>query len=128
MINIFNNIFKKKSSKNHVSSQEPLKYNSITFSIDQLDRIKIDIFFENEKHSYAETFGKVLYGINHGLYEDKILECLVSLSKTNPLLVAPIQQALTAWGIMLIDKADSEQKQNDQPIPFIKPTSVFHSK
>jgi hypothetical protein len=124
MINIFKKFFAINKPKQQASIEEPVKCNFITFSIDQWDRMRIDIAIQNEGSNYAETFGKLLYAVNHGLYEDKILECLIALSKSNPSLVPPIQQALTSWGIMIIDKTSEDMKK--YPEPFVKPTSVFH--
>lgn len=114
-----------KSKNRSISYEENIKHNSITFSIDQLDKMKIDIVLQSDGVSYADTFGKLLYGINHAVYEDKILECLVSLSKSNPDLVPSIQRILTTWGIMIVSKETNTQKSSAS-IPFIKPTSVFH--
>ena len=120
---LFSGFFIKKNKS--LSYTEDIKNNIVIFSIDQWDRMTIDIVFENNSASCAETFGKLLYNINHGSYEDKILECLVTLSKNNPELVPMIQKALTSWGIMIINK-DVNSKSEINQTPFIKPTSVFH--
>jgi hypothetical protein len=121
MINLFKKFFQDKNNKS-VTYTENVKQNKITFSIDQWDRMTIDINFENQDVSCVETFGKILYNMNHGVYEDKILECLVTLSKTNPVLIPSIQKVLTTWGIMVINKDPGPDKNHS---PFIKPTSVF---
>lgn len=127
MIKLFKDFFSKKENKS-VSHTENVKQNSIMFSIDQWDRMTIDIVFQNEDMPCAETFGKLLYSINHAIYEDKILECLVALSKTNPSLVPSIQKALSSWGIMIINKDHGSSGSEKNKSPLIKPTSVFNNK
>jgi hypothetical protein len=124
MLKLFKKIFGKPEKKS-ISHTENVKQNKIIFSIDQWDRMTIDISFQNEDMPCAETFGKLLYSINHGIYEDKILECLVSLSKSSPSLVPCIHKALNTWGIMIINK-DNDPQSTTIKSPFIKPTSVFN--
>lgn len=124
MIKLLKDFFGKSKTKS-ISHTENIKRNTIMFSVDQWDRMTIDIIFQNEDIPCVETFGKLLYSVNHGVYEDKVLECLVNLSKTHPDLVPSIQKVLTTWGIMVVSK---DQGSNIEKIksPFIKPTSVFN--
>lgn len=135
MLKILKDFFGKnsKSQNKSISLTEDLKHNTITFSIDRWDRVTINVTFENEDMPCSETFGKLLYSINHGIYEDKMLECLVALSKNNSSLIPSIQKVLNTWGIMIVSKDPGPSKDNldtskKTDNPFIKPTSVFINK
>lgn len=96
--------------------------NSIKFEIDQWNRFIITIRIENANSMSCEEFGKMLYLINDGRYDQKIIEVLVELGKNHQLPVENIQQIMSGWTSILATEMD----ENNQPC--VKPTEVFNTK
>lgn len=96
--------------------------NSIKFEIDQWNRFIITIRIENTNSISCEEFGKMLYLINDGRYDQKIIEVLVELGKNHQLPVENIQQIMSGWTTFLATEID----ENNQPC--VKPTEVFNTK
>lgn len=96
--------------------------NSIKFEIDQWNRFIITIRIENTNSMSCEEFGKMLYLINDGRYDQKIIEVLVELGKNHQLPVENIQQIMSGWTSILATEMD----ENNQPC--VKPTEVFNTK
>jgi hypothetical protein len=122
---MFNYIKKIFDTTNKKNKKEKDNSNLIIFSIDEFMQCKISVEYNSKNTKCAENFGKLLYSINQGnIYEDKILETLINLSKANPILVPTIQETLTSWGVMIITKVEKDQNEYSD-VPYIKPTSVF---
>lgn len=119
--------FNKKEIKNQ---HNPIpKTNSITFSIDPWNRCTIDVSMFNPQEEISSEFGKMLYALNSGLYEQKILDCFVKLSNDYPFLKKNIQATLSSWAATIIsddNKTNSSHPLDGKPIPYIKPSLVFH--
>ncbi|NBX98206.1 hypothetical protein EBQ81_05090 [bacterium] len=96
--------------------------NSIKFEIDEWNRFILTIRIENANIMACEEFGKMLYLLNDGRYDQKILEVLVELGKNKELPMHNIQQIMSGWTTLLATEMD----QNNSP--YIKPTEVFNNK
>lgn len=96
--------------------------NSIKFEIDEWNRFIITIRIENANTLSCEEFGKMLYLINDGRYDQKIVEVLVELGKNKQLPIDNVQQIMSGWTSLLATEMDENRE------PCIKPTQVFNTK
>lgn len=119
---------RKKITKNKPISKSTNipKSNSITFSVDEWKRCSIDISMFNPHEEISVEFGKMIHALNVGLYEDEILNCFTKLSKDYPFLVNNIQTTLKSWAITITNSHNEHYILENKPIPYIKPSSVFH--
>lgn len=125
---IFDWLFDKNKKVKISKPQPPPKSNSITLSIDQWKRCIVDIAIYNPHEEISIEFGKMLYSLNAGLYEQKILDCMVDISKDYPFLKKNIQTALTSWAATIIEdenKNDNYHPLDGKPVPYIRPSLVF---
>lgn len=121
-------IFKNRSQKDTAAGKHAIEPNIITFSIDEWDRCSIEIKLNNNQEKISSNFGKMLYAINTGLYEAKILDTIVDISKKNPMMSETIKNILSAWGLMLTKNLTNDTAIAETPVPYIKPTEVFRVK
>jgi hypothetical protein len=111
------------NSKNMPPQKLPSnKFNIISFYIDEWSRSHIYINMEQTNEFAAAEFGKLLYLINSGKYEQNILDQIVELSEKKPLLKKPIQESLVSWATAIKTNVENE---NDNSVPYVRPTQVF---
>lgn len=95
--------------------------NSVSFIIDEWNRLIIKVGLENNNTSSCEAFGKMLFLVNNGEYEEKILNIMVDMTKKNPDQAEYVQATMISWASSITD-----QMERDVLIgPQIKPTEVF---
>lgn len=98
------------------------KLNSISFYIDEWSRPHIYVNIENTNEFAAEEFGKLLYLINSGKYEQNILDQIVELSNKKPFLKKAIQESLVSWASLVTKNIQDGDGDNT---PYVRPTQVF---
>jgi hypothetical protein len=98
------------------------KLNIISFYIDEWSRSHVYIDINNTNEFATAEFGKLLYLINSGKYEQNILDQMVELSNQKPLLKKAVQEGLVAWASVIKNNLENE---NNNDVPYIRPTQVF---
>jgi len=130
LLNNFISIFTDdKSSKVSQKPQEPQEpeepedkiENSISFIIDEWDRTIIKIKFNNQNLPSSDSFGKMLFMINNGVYENNILNIITDMNHKNPEQSEYIQASLMSWASLIADQI----KNNNISGPKVRPTEVF---
>lgn len=120
IFDILKNLFKTKDNK---LESEKHSSNSVCLSIDEWNRLYIDLAIENFDAKNLEDFGKMLYSLSGGLYETKILDSLVAMAQKNPKYAKDIQTILLSWSSMIMDSSEKNQYNIKQPL--IRPSTVF---
>lgn len=117
------NFFEKTEQSSHEQDpkeQEKLE-NSVSFIIDEWNRLIIKVRLENKNTTSCETFGKMLFMINNGIYEQNILNIMVDMTKKNPEQAEYIQATMVSWATSI-----TEQMEDDNDLgPQVRPTEVF---
>lgn len=121
-IDYFKNQYGLYQTKEHSVKQRDNTTNSIKFEIDEWNRFIITIRIENANTLSCEEFGKMLYLINDGRYDQKIVEVLVELGKNKQLPIDNVQEIMSGWTSLLATEMDENRE------PCIKPTQVFNTK
>lgn len=122
IINYFKRAYGITNTKRDISTKLNTTTNSIKFEIDEWNRFILTIRIENMNIIACEEFGRMLYLLNDGRYDQKILEVLVELGKNKQLPIDNVQYIMSGWTTLLA----SEMDQNNAPC--IKPTEVFNNK
>lgn len=95
--------------------------NSVSFIIDEWNRLIIKVGLDNQNTSSCEAFGKMLFLVNNGAYEQNILNIMVEMTKKNPDQAEYIQATMISWASSI-----TEQMESDTLIgPQVRPTEVF---
>ena len=119
--------FQQSSNTQEPKEEKVSDENSITLSIDGFGKPWVSVVLSHTDERSCEKFGKLLYDINSGNYEQAILDVLISLSKDRQSMSQPIQNILTTWANILVrsDATDQQKAANIQKRPFIRPRNVF---
>ena len=95
--------------------------NSVMFIIDEWNRLVIKVGLDNQNTSSCEVFGKMLFSVNNGAYEQNILNIMVDMTKKNPDQAEYIQATMISWAASITDQMESDSLIG----PQIRPTEVF---
>ena len=95
--------------------------NSVSFIIDEWNRLIIKVGLDNQNTSSCEAFGKMLFLVNNGAYEQNILNIMVDMTKKNPDQAEYIQATMISWASSITDQMESDSLIG----PQIRPTEVF---
>lgn len=106
-----------KAQSETIAKQE----NSVSFIVDEWNRLIIKVGLDNKNTASCEAFGKMLFFINNGSYEQNILNIMIDMTKKNPDQAEYIQATMISWAASI-----TEQMESDSTIgPQIRPTEVF---
>ena len=117
--NFIKNLFENKKLSESTNKKE----NSITFFIDDDDKIKIRIFIDDTSSKSSEHFGFLLYLINEGYYIQSILDTLFEMSQSYPDYSFFISKVIEEWSKKI--KNDTEYK-NEENKPIIGPSQFYN--
>jgi hypothetical protein len=95
--------------------------NSVSFIIDEWNRLIIKVGLDNKNTSSCEAFGKMLFLVNNGEYEQNILNIMVDMTKKNPDQTEYVQTTMISWASSITDQIESDTLIG----PQIRPTEVF---
>lgn len=109
------------SSKNNKIQNIPQE-NSISFSIDEWNRFVLKIKLEIHNNAAYEEFGKLLYFIQQGKYEENIVDTLLNMISKQNLNRESAQKIMSGWATLL-----AEDLKTDNQL-CVKPTEVFNRK
>jgi hypothetical protein len=102
-----------------------VKYeNSVSFIVDEWNRLIIKVTLDNRNNSSCEAFGKMLFFINNGTYEQNILNIMVDMTKKSPDQTEYVQATMISWASAITEQMDSEALIG----PQVRPTEVFTGK
>lgn len=110
-------------AKVHLEDKIKLE-NSVSFIIDEWNRLIIKVGLNNQNKSSCEVFGKMLFLVNNGAYEQNILNIMVDMTKKNPDQAEYIQTTMISWATSITDQMESDNLIG----PQIRPTEVFSGK
>jgi hypothetical protein len=111
IIYLYNKYFKKNINAN----PEKKSVNSITFTIDDSDNIKVYFVFDDPSPDSTAKVGDFLYHLSNGHYINYILDILLNISKQQPEHRDYIWNIINSWSLNL-SNYDSANPTNDQPI------------
>lgn len=110
--------------KAEATVQQTKQENSVSFIVDEWNRLIIKVGLDNRNSSSCEAFGKMLFLINNGTYEQNILNIMVDMTKKNPDQAEHIQTTMISWASAITEQMESESLIG----PQVKPTEVFTGK
>lgn len=113
---LYNKYFNK---KNINTNKNKSSVNSITFTIDHSDNIKVYFAFDDPSPDSPSKVGDFLYHLSNGHYVNYILDILLNISKQQPEHKDYVWSIINAWSLNL-SSYDAPTETNDQPI--IKPS------
>jgi hypothetical protein len=114
-MNFISKLFK---PKHH--SSDKVSCNSITFKIDQDQKIHLHIDIENLSSADANKFGLMLFLLNEGYYVQTFMDLMTDLSKQDLTKAQFVQQVIGNWSKQITESNEYEDKLDNEPI--IKPT------
>jgi len=106
--NFIKNLFVNKK----LSEPTNRKENSITFFIDDDDKLKIRIFIDDTSPKSSEYFGFLLYLINEGYYVQSILDTLFEMSEAYPDYGVFISSVIQEWSKKIKDEPEYKGEQH----------------
>jgi hypothetical protein len=98
---------------------DEIKENSISFRIDEWNRFYIKIKLDLDNNASCEEFGKMLFFLQDGRYEQNIVDAFVDMATKRLIKTDNVQKVMSGWTALLA------QNLNHQTSPCIKPTEVF---
>lgn len=99
-----------------IKKQQAQENNRIILSIDNNNKISIELEMLPNFDNIGKTMGQLLYSINSGALENSFADMLVEYAEKNPDYKNIIEQIILTW-ISYKNKKDNE--------PYISPTKVF---
>ena len=118
-MNFISKFFKSKSSL----ADKP-SCNSVTFKIDQDQKIHLHIDIEYLSSVDASKFGFMLFLLNEGYYIQTFIDLMTDLSKQDLTKAQFVQQVIGSWSKQMTESDEYENKLDNEPI--VKPT-LFNS-
>lgn len=109
---------KKTIHQNHTNEQQD---NSITFSVDDLGKIKTIISITNKAQHSSGDFAYLLYHLNEGGFTKIILDTLFEISSKYPEHALLVSEIITKWSEKLKNSPDYNAEEN----PIVAPSQFY---
>lgn len=95
------------------------KENSISFRIDEWNRFYIRIKLEMDNDKACEEFGKMLFFLQDGRYEQNIVDTFIDMATKKYIKTENVQKIMSGWTALLAEEIGA------RAAPCVKPTEVF---
>lgn len=95
--------------------------NSITFSVDDLGKIKTIISITNKAQHSSDDFAYLLYHLNEGGFTKIILDTLFEISNKYPENALLISDIITKWSEKIKHSPDYNSEEN----PIVSPSQFY---
>lgn len=95
--------------------------NSICFTVDKNNNVKINLMFADNSPAAAVNMGKFLHELNSGSMSQSIIDLMIDLGKDNTNYQIFIKHSIMSW-FNQIPTMTTDQNNQDQDKPLVKPS------
>jgi len=107
------------------ASNKSVTDNTICFTLDEDNEVKINLMFGCNSTEAAENMGQFLYELNSGMISKSIVNLMIELGKDNPNYQIFIRDAILSWFNKLPKTTTSKENNPDEPL--IKPSEFMNA-